>query len=185
MSTLAILRSSAEQVALSWGKPKPSACRGLAMTDMLRSSLQTLKNVAIALKNPHGDGMPRALRDGVVRCSGRGKMNRAVEYLPESINIQQTYQLPTKKKETKKEKETDPAAQTGWQKEQAGTWVGRASVCCCLGSLPIFVVGFPRETSQASGCRVTTRDRFPGFSSSPKVGTFNPTLSRAHPPPLR
>lgn len=30
MGTLAILRSSAEQVALSWEKPKPPTCRGLA-----------------------------------------------------------------------------------------------------------------------------------------------------------
>lgn len=119
MSTLAILRSSAEQVALSWHKPKPSTCRGLAMTDMLRNGLQALENVAIALKNPHGDRMPRALRGGVVRCSGRGKKNGAVAYPPESINIQKTCQLSTQKKERKGE--NNLAAQTGWQREGVGS----------------------------------------------------------------
>lgn len=118
MSTLAILRSSAEQVALSWDKPEPSTCRGLAMTDMLRSGLHTLENVAIALKNPHGDRMPRALRGGVVRCSGCGKRNGALSVLQNQLTFRKHVSCrPKKEKERKgerKKRENDPAAQTGW-----------------------------------------------------------------------
>lgn len=112
---------------------------------MLRSVLLTLKNVAIALKNPHDGRAWGAVPGGMVRRVGRGKRDGAVKCPPASTNMQQTCQLPRKEKENNLAAKGTLAEKTGWE---SSVWV-----CCCLGSFPISFLSssvFGRQASQGN-----------------------------------
>lgn len=152
MNTLAILRSSAEQVALSWEKPKSSTCRGLASGPHDGTWCEVVNK---PWKRP-----PSLSRTHMVTgCRGHSAARRFVAAGVESgmvpsriLQNQSTLKknISYRKQEKSEKRKDGVATQTQAGKEK-----------CCLDSFPIFVVGFPRETSHASGCRVATRDRFP------------------------
>lgn len=133
---------------------------------MLRSGLQTLENVAIALKNPHGERVLRAFRGKVVRGSGCGS-----GMVPSRIvRNQSTFKNMSAARNKKREKRKNGlATQTGWQRELLPGLV--PNLWSRISKGDVTRIGMsrhkPRQIPQDS-------------AASPKVGTFDPTLSRAH-----
>lgn len=174
MNTLAILRSSAEQVALSWEKPKPSTCSGLA------SDLQD-GNCCEVVDKPWKRPPSLSRTHMVIGCRGHsatrwfvaaGVESRMVpSRILQNQSTSEKNNVSCQEKEKKKEKRRRCCyAETGWQRELLPGL--DPNLCSRISKGNVTRIGMSRHNP-----RQIPQD----WAASPKVGTLDPTLSRAYP----